>query len=253
MWATCRRWRAAIPIKRVVDNGALQTSGKGVWDARFQAVSDFRDKLEHIVVRPGDTIPLKGVDVRVVAAATKLIQSPLARAGAPNALCAGPPPEEIIGDKEDNMSIGLMFTLGKFRMLELVDLESAYNWKLACPNNLLGTVDVYHVNVHAQAKGVTPALVGALHARVAIVANGARKGGDPPSWPILRNAPGMEDIWQSHFSVAGGKDNNPPEDYIANLDANCQGKALRISAAADGSFTVSNTRNGFSKTYKARN
>ena len=122
-----------------------------------------------------------------------------------------------------------------------------------CPNNLIGTVDVYHVSVHGQEKGMSGVLEQALHARVAIMGNGARKGGDPASWPILRGAPGLEDIWQVHFSLAGGKENNPPEDTIANLDAVCQGKGLRVSAQPDGTFTVSNGRNGFSKTYKPRN
>ena len=82
--------------------------------------------------------------------------------------------------------------------------------------------------------------------------NGARKGGDPASWPVLRGVPGLEDIWQSHYSVAGGKEKNPPDDFIANLDQNCQGKWLKLSAQPDGSFTVTNSRNDFSKTYKAR-
>jgi hypothetical protein len=138
-------------------------------------------------------------------------------------------------------------------MLDLADLEAFYQYKLVCPNNLIGTVDVYQVSVHGQEKGMSGVLEPAIHARVAIMGNGARKGGDPPSWPILRNAPGMEDIWQVHFSMAGGKENNPPEDYIANLDAACQGKWLRLSAQADGTFTVTNSRNGFSKTYKPRN
>lgn len=243
---------AAIPVKHVVDNGPLQTTGKGV-EARYKAYAEQRDKLDHIVVKAGDKIPLKGVDVTVVAAATKLIQKPLPGAGAANGLCSSnPAPAEIPGDLEDNMSIGLLFTLGKFRMLDLADLESAYSYRLMCPNNLIGNVDVYQVNVHGQEKGVTPALAHGVRPRVAILGNGARKGGDPASWPILRGTPGLEDIWQVHYSVAGGKDNNPAEDYISNLEANCQGKAIRISARPDGSFTVVNGRNGFEKVYKAR-
>jgi len=41
---------------------------------------------------------------------------------------------------------------------------------------------------------------------------------------------------------------------IANFEetAECQGHALTASVAADGKFTVTNGRNGFSKTYMAR-
>jgi beta-lactamase superfamily II metal-dependent hydrolase len=244
---------AAFPVKHIVDNGTLQSSGKGV-EARYKTFAAARDAMDHMSVKPGDKIPIKGLDVTVLEAATKGIQTALPGAGAANPACAAIPQKpELAGDLEDNMSIGLLFTLGKFRMLDLADLEAFYQYKLVCPNNLIGPVDVYQVSVHGQEKGMSGVLEQAIHARVAIMGNGARKGGDPPSWPILRGAPGMEDIWQVHLSLAGGKENNPPEDYIANLDAACQGKWLRLSAQPDGTFTVSNARNGFSKTYKPRN
>jgi beta-lactamase superfamily II metal-dependent hydrolase len=244
---------AAIPVKHVVDNGSLQSSGKGV-EARYKTFAAARDAMDHMAVKPGDKIAIKGVDVLVVTAGTKAIQAPLPGAGAPNPFCATTPAKpEITGDLEDNTSIGLLFTLGKFRMLDLADLEAAYDYKLMCPNNPIGTVDVYHVSVHGQEKGMSGVLAPAIHPRVAIMGNGPRKGGDPPTWPMLRSVPGLEDIWQSHFSVLGGKENNPPDDFIANLDQACQGKWLKISAQADGGFTVTNSRNGFEKTYKARN
>jgi hypothetical protein len=244
---------AAFPVKHIVDNGSLQSSGKGV-EARYKTFAAARDAMDHMSVKPGDKIPIKGLDVTVLEAATKGIQTALPGAGAANPACAATPQKpEIAGDLEDNMSIGLLIALGKFRMLDLADLEAFYQYKLVCPNNLIGTVDVYQVSVHGQEKGMSGVLEPAIHARVAIMGNGARKGGDPPSWPILRGAPGMEDIWQVHLSLAGGKENNPPEDFIANLDAACQGKWLRLSAQPDGTFTVANARNGFSKTYKPRN
>jgi hypothetical protein len=244
---------AAFPVKHIIDNGSLQTPGAD-FERRYKPFAEARDAMEHMTVKPGDKLPVKGVDITVVSAATKTLASALPGAGAPNPACAATPAKaEIMGNHEDNMSIGLLFTLGKFRMLDLADLEAFYSYKLVCPNNLIGTVDVYNVAVHAQEKGVSGALEPAIHARVFLVGNGARKGGDPASWPVLRGTPGLEDIWQAHFSVAGGKDKNPPEDFIANLDENCQGKWLKLSAQPDGSFTVTNGRNGFSKTYKARN
>jgi hypothetical protein len=35
---------------------------------------------------------------------------------------------------------------------------------------------------------------------------------------LLRATPGLEDIWQDHYSAAGTKDTNPPDDYIASLE-----------------------------------
>ncbi len=239
----------AIPVKRLIDNGPPKTTGKGI-EERYKAYAAVYGKAEHTVARLGDKIPIKGMDVQVVAGATNLVPN---RVGVGNPKCGtAPVPEEIPGDLEDNMSIGLLFTAGKFRMLDLSDLEAAYSYKLMCPINPFGTVDVFHVNVHGQAKGMTPVLAQALNARVAVMENGARKGGDPPAFPMLRVAPGMQDIWQLHYSVAAGKDGNPPADFIANTDEQCQGKWLRLTAQPDGSFTITNSRNGFTKTYQAR-
>jgi len=245
---------AAFPVKHIVDNGSLQTLNRG-FESRYNPFAAVRDAMPHTTVKPGDKIPIAGLDITVLEAATKGIQTALPGAGAPNPACATTPQKpENTGDHEDNMSIGLLFTFGSFRMLDLADLEAFYQYKLVCPNNLIGTVDVYQVSVHGQEKGMSGVLEPAIHARVAMMANGPRKGGDPASWPILRGTAGLEDIWQAHLSLAGGKENNPPEDYIANLDAACQGKSLHLSAQRDGTFTVSNSRNGFSKTYhKGRN
>jgi beta-lactamase superfamily II metal-dependent hydrolase len=237
-----------FPVRRIVDHGPFAAP-----NPRFDAYVQVRDKLPHVAVQPGDRIALKGVDVQVVTAGRKFIAKPLKGGGAPNPLCAATPQEpEIERDVEDNNSIGLLYTFGKFRMLDLADLESHYDYKLMCPNNPVGKVDVYHVSIHGQDKGVSPVLAQALGARVAIMGNGPRKGGAPKTWQTLRGAPGLEDVWQVHFSLAGGKDNNPPEDFIANLDANCQGKWIKLSARTDGTFTVTNSRNGFNKTYKPR-
>jgi hypothetical protein len=191
------------------------------------------------------------VDVEVVAAAGKFIQKPLKGAGAPNPFCATNPQQAVIErDVEDNLSVGLVVSLGKFRMLDLVDLEAHNSHELVCPNNLLVAVDVYQVNVHGRFKGIAPELIGAVHPRVAIVGNGANKGADPQTWPILRGAAGLEDIWQVHYSANGTKDTNPPDDFIANLEPADEYKSIKLSAESNGTFTVTNTRNGFSKTYK---
>lgn len=244
---------AKFPVRHLVDHGPATTDGKNI-QVRYKAYAEVFPKLKHIQVKPGDRIPIKGVEVRVLTSAGQLIGQPLKGAGGATASCdttkqAPPIPE----DAEDDASLGLLFTFGKFRMVDLADLEAHSSYALVCPRNRVGTVDVYNVNVHGQFKGMTPVLLDALRPRVAIMANGARKGGDPPTWPILRASPRLEDIWQSHFSVAGGKNRNPPEDFIANIEEECKKLPIRVSARRDGSFTVTNSRNGFSKTYKPRN
>jgi competence protein ComEC len=153
-------------------------------------------------------------------------------------------------DAEDDRSIGLLITFGKFRMLDLADLEAHHSHELVCPNDLIGPVDVYNMNVHGQFKGVAPEMVGALRAPVIIQANGARKGADAQTWPVLRSAPGMQDIWQLHESLNAGKESNPPADFMANIEPSDTFKWLKISAESNGSFTVTNNRTGFTKRYR---
>ncbi len=252
-----------IPIRHVFDHGDFQpgpapatadaryTASRQAAEQRFAAYDALRRKVGHTVLKPGDQIPMKGLDVQVVAAGGEFIDKPLKGAGAPNPLCAGTERAAIIGrDVEDNLSVGLLFSLSKFRMLDLADLESHHNRALVCPNNLIGTVDVYHVNVHGQFKGMTPELISALRPRVAILGNGSTKGADPPSWPILRSTAGLEDIWEVHYSSAGTQETNPPGDFIANLNPTDEGNLLKLSVEANGSFTITNGRNGFSKTYR---
>ena len=95
-------------------------------------------------------------------------------------------------------------------------------------------------------------LIYALQPRVAIMNNGARKGGDPAGFKVLKASPGLEDLWQLHFSLAGGSENNAPDSLIANLEEHDTGQYLKVSAAADGAFTVLNQRNKFSKSYSAK-
>lgn len=240
-----------IPIRHIYDHGAFQPPDR--INDRFKAYAELRQKIGHTVLKPGDRVPLKGVFVDVVTSDGKFIEKPHKGGGQPNPLCSTNPQAAVIErDVEDNLSVGLLITLGKFSMIDLADLEAHHNHELVCPINLIGTVDVYHVNVHAQFKGMAPELIGALRPRVALVGNGARKGGDVASWPLLRATPGLEDIWQDHFSAAGTKDTNPPDDFIANLEPVDGGKLIKLSAQSDGTFTLTNTRNGFQKTYKRK-
>lgn len=240
---------AKVPIERILDHGEYLTTNAQAAE-RFAAYAALRDKIGHTVLHVGDKVPIRGVDVRVLSAGGKLITKPLANAGAHNTLCETYKQQDVLAtDFEDNQSIGLLITSVRFRMLDLADLEAHYSHDLVCPRNLIGAVDVYNVNVHGQFKGIAPEVVGALHAPVIIQANGARKGADAQTWPVLQAAPGLKDIWQLHQSLNAGKDANPPDDFIANLEPADPFKSLRISVAKNGTFTVTNTRSGFSKRY----
>lgn len=226
------------------------------------------------IVRPGDRIPIKGLEALVVSSDQKLIEKPLS-GGGPNALCATAERKAPAGPENQGM-VGTMLTFGKFKLLALIDLDWAKEMELVCPVNKLGTVTLYQTSRHGAFDGAgTPALLGAIRPQVAVVNNGPRKGlgqvdnsarsvtpAGATTAPYERNGyarlakiPGIEGIWQGHLSLLD-KDlsHNTSEDMIANLEetADCKGHWIKASVEPSGRFTIVNGRNGFSKTYMAR-
>ena len=144
----------------------------------------------------------------------------------------------------------MLITYGKFRVIDLGDLTWNKELGLACPDNKIGTIDVYLSTHHGLDQSSAPPLVHALHPLVAIMNNGARKGGSPEAWQTMHSSPGLQDIWQLHSALEAGKANNAPDDFIANLEEHCQGNWIKLAAEQDGHFTVTNGRNGRTKTYQ---
>jgi len=241
---------AGISIRNFVDHGPSVEHGKDA-DALVAAYERERAKGHHILVRPGDRIPADGIDVEVLTAAGQEISTPLPGAGQPNPLCASTE-HRPVDTSENAQSIGLLIQFGEFRMIDLGDLTWNKELELACPRNLIGTVDVYLSTHHGMNLSGSPAIVHALHPRVAIMNNGARKGGSPEAWQAIHTSPGLEDMWQLHYTLAGGKENNAPDDFIANLQEEPRAHWIKLSASEDGQFTVANSRNGKSKSYGAR-
>jgi competence protein ComEC len=240
---------AKIPIKHYVDHGPNNETGAPA-DALYSAYKNAWTSGEHITVKPGDRIPVKGLDVQVITANGDLIKTPLKGAGAPNPLC-GQDARRPEDKTENARSTGTLITFGKFRMIDLGDLTWNKEQDLVCPNNLVGTVDVYLTTHHGMDMSGPATIVHALKPRVAIMNNGATKGGAVPAWQVVHSSPGLQDLWQLHYAVAGGEANNAIEQFIANPDqAKDQGNFLVLSAQANGNFTVTNPRNKFSKSYK---
>ena len=239
-----------IPIGTYVDHGPSVETSQAAREL-LEAYQKVRASGRHLLAKPGDKIPLQDLDVEILSAAGKLIKAPLADAGSANPLCAEA--QRANDDPGENgQSIGMMIRYGKFRLLDLGDLSWNRELDLACPNHLPGTVDVYLTTHHASETSGPAAMVDGLHPRVAIMNNGARKGGAPDVWRTLRKSPGLEDIWQLHYSVEGGESSNAPPQFIANLEEDCKGYGLKLSVGADGSFTVTNARNGLSRDYPSR-
>jgi competence protein ComEC len=237
-----------LPIKTFIDHGETvehTAAGQKLYDDYMNLVA----KGNHIVVKPGDKLPIQGLDWTIVSAAGKVLEKPLPGAGKPNPSCASYKPKDT-DPTENAQSTGSRIVFGKFRAVDLGDLTWNKEHDLMCPENRLGEVDVYIVSHHGQDISGSPVLVNALHPKVAIMDNGERKGGTIEAWDTIHASPGLLDIWQLHFSAAGGQQHNTGEKMIANMSSNSDaGNFLRLTAHADGHFEVSNQASGYSKKY----
>jgi competence protein ComEC len=241
---------ARIRVRNFVDHGASVEHGKDA-DELVAAYTKARGNAHHIVARPGDEIPVRGIKVEVLTAAGDEIAGPLPGAGGPNPECAAVKLRET-DPSENARSIGMLITFGKFRMIDLGDLTWNKEYELVCPNNKIGTVDVYLSTHHGLDESGGPEIVHALRPRVAIMNNGATKGGSAEAWQTIHSSPGLIDLWQLHYAAAGGDANNSPPRFIANPDGDPQrdqGHWIEVSADSSGSFSVTNSRTNETQNY----
>ncbi len=265
-----------IPIKHYIDHGPNVQPAQAVDDFLKTAYADLTGKATHTVVKPGDTIPVKDLNWRVVASAGNVLKTNLPGAGRPNPYC-GDSKAQDPDPTENAQSVSSYITFGKFRVVHMGDLTYNKELDLMCPVNRLGTTDLFIVSHHGQAISNSPALVHALRPRAAIINNGTRKGGQPDAMRVLFSSPGLEDLWEMHFSLLSGQEYTVPGAFIANqIDQpgdsipigtwtpplpgqqappapahNGRSNYFKVTAQQDGTFTVTNTRNSFTKTYRA--
>ena len=204
--------------------------------------------VKEIVAKPGDYLPIRGLQAQVISADGNLIAKALPGTGAPNPFCAGSPAPPA-DTTENARSLGIEITFGKLRILDLGDLTADKELALMCPTNKLGTVDILIVSHHGWEQSSTPALVHAIHPRVAIMDNGATKGGSTPVFKTLAASPSLETLWQLHFSNEAGQPLNAPEKYIANPPGPDSGNGLHLIARSDGVFTILNARTNVTQSY----
>ena len=277
-----------IPIRHYIDHGPTAEPKEQVQG--FQdAYAALYNAATHTVVRPGDRVPVAGLDWRIVAAGAAALTSALPGGGQANAACASFVKKNASVD-ENNQSVGSVVTFGQFRLIDLGDLMWNNEYDLVCPRNLVGAVDLYMVSHHGLDASGSPALVHGIRPRAAVMQNGTRKGGTPNTLQTLRSSPGFEDVWQLHWSYTAMIEHNPAGVFIANVDdlpaiagvlnpaappstapapgappqpapgrgrgssANAHSPAywIKVSAEQNGTFTVTNSRNDFSKTYVKR-
>ena len=266
-----------VPIAHFYDHGAPHPNDRIVSKAFLASYEDLT-RGKRTILKPGDKVRMSGLDITTVASANTYLRANLRGGGRPNTVCGGirPMDESSYADPDNGESSGFVMAYGRFRTINLGDLTWNGELDLMCPTNRIGTVDVYLTSHHGLDRSGSAALVHALQPRVAVMNNGTRKGGSPQAFRVLHESPGLEDLWQLHWSHNTGLDNAPAV-FVANVDddstvagvltapppgpggrggagnaAHTPAYLIKIAAESDGTFVVTNTRNGFRKTYRPR-
>ena len=241
-----------ILVGTFIDHGANRETSDAVTQKNWLAYKLLLSsgEYQHITAKPGDILPVPGIHVEVLSSDGALIQKPLPGAGEPNTACANSP--QPPSDKTENpRSLGILVTFGKIRILDLGDLTADKELELMCPVNKIGKVDIYVASHHGSKQSGSAALVHAIEPRVAIMDNGAKKGGSPTAFDIIKSSPNLSDMWQLHFSEEAGPTHNTSLDLIANPSGPDSANYLKLTVNPDGTFTVFNPRTNQVKSYNA--
>ncbi len=248
-----------LPIGHCFDRGDFIEPANQKWRDNYLSVCGSK----RTILKAGDRIPIRGLQVDIVASDGRLIAQPLNGGGQPNPLCATAEnkPKDV---PENQLMVGALLTYGKFTFLDLADLDWEKEMEFTCPVNKLGQVSIWQAGRHGALDGAgAPGFLYAVKPQVVVVNNGPRKGLGGPSpgaerpkyvhYERIAKTPDIEGIWQGHLSLLD-REHNAPESNIANLEdsAECQGHTIRASVSPNGTFTVTNDRNGLTKTYTAR-
>ena len=239
-----------LPVETFVTHGPDREDKQG--RAAKRMIEEFQQevaKAKEMVVKPGDKLPIKGVDVTVVSADGEVLKDPLPGAGAQNPFCSASPAREI-PPTENDRSLGTVWQFGKLRMVDMGDLTWNKETALMCPVNRIGDADLLIVSHHGSKASSSPALVAGVNPRVAVMDNGAKKGGDEEVVDRIRGIRGLSSFWQLHFALAGGKEHNVSDPFIANIDEADTGYYLKATAFEDGTIEMYNPRNKKREVYK---
>lgn len=242
---------AGIDVVEFIDHG--EPAEEGAADAYFELASERRRS-----VSPGEKIELGDVTLTIVQAHGQPLAEPLGE-GELNPACDDAEPSEEDAEPlekeltEDDLSVGYMLKFGDFEFLDLGDLTAAYAEELACPRNLLGSVELVELPRHSAADAMPKALLSALSPLVAVVSNGIDKDLDADAYEQLFELMGLEALWATHRPQVADAE-LLVEDRFANLESGAKHTAhfLRARVAASGAFSLENSRIGYREAYEAR-
>ncbi|HVZ28654.1 MAG TPA: MBL fold metallo-hydrolase [Rhizomicrobium sp.] len=250
-----------MPVGTVIDHGpnrdrpfpdqAPDSVGNRMARDSILAYAKYLEAIKghpHVVARPGAVFHVGTLTGTIVASDGKTITRPLPGAGGGGAHCDAPPMAEN-GGLENEKSVGSILRFGKVSIAALGDLTWNREHDLFCPIDKVGHVNILIVTNHGMAISSNPASIAAMRPDIAVIGNSAKKGDVPATFNLINNSPGLKGFWKLHAAAADPALTGDP-DFIANLEPSPdQGHAISLDISRDGRVTVTNGRNGFSKTY----
>ena len=139
-----------VPIKHLYDHGpSIEADRPNI--QKFQtAYAEFYKTIPRTIVKPGFKLAFAGTDTTAVMSDSVPLKTALPKApgaGRPNPLCANHKErDESKVDPDNHQSAGFVMNYGRFRMIDLGDLTWSREFKLMCPTNQIGTIDLYLTN-----------------------------------------------------------------------------------------------------------
>jgi beta-lactamase superfamily II metal-dependent hydrolase len=241
-----------IPVSEFLDHGPLYEKApdtQKLYDAYQQAVASSHAK--HVVVRAGEKLPVAGFDAVAISSNGDVMQDTLPGAGGTSPLCE-PMPKLKADETENGHSLGILIRFAGLKILDAGDLTLDRERGLVCPVNRIGKIDLAIVSHHGSDLSSSKVFVHTLQPRVAIMDNGARKGGSTTVIDTYRSSPGIEALYQLHEAppagvpqpggtTQGGPEHNVPADFIAN-PGTTDGQRVDVAIHSDGVMDVNNGR-----------
>jgi competence protein ComEC len=236
---------ALMPVKTLYENG-IESAPEA--EQKNEGIPAFRAAKvgKRVVIKVGDKLPVAGITLEVRGA-----RKEFAKGTRKNAACGDAKPRAE--DKSDNAnSVVLSLDYKGWKFFDGGDLTWNMEEKLACPTTSLAEVDVFQSQHHGLDLSNNPVLVRALHPKVVVFNNGAKKGCMPEPFATVKALPGVEGVFQMHKNLVAPEANTTP-DHIANLEEKCAGNYLKLSVEPNGKkYTVTNPSTKFEKTYTTK-